>query len=236
MKPLADFFQSWKKVHKPFCEILVCVYTCDQHRHLLKKFRESPVGQYLSDLPGAKILEVYANPGIPKSYHHGTELLLRTAEEYRALSLKTQVMMEYCVRHFDFDRLIKIDVTTVMVEFKGPEYKGRTAIDPEELLYFLQNSPADLDYDGFILHARPSRQNVEDWAAKKGLVIDCQKIFGNQPIPQFFSGKCYLVSRRFAEFIGTQGRKMAEEHMDYFPGAEDLMVGRLYRQFLGTLS
>jgi len=231
MTPTTESFQSLNQGRKPSCELLICIYTCEQHRHLLKEFYSSIIGQYLRDLTGAKILEVYADPEISHSNHRGSELILRTVEEYEALSLKTQLMMEYCVHYFDFNRLLKIDVTTVMKQFDSPEYEGRKAIDLEKVMFFLQNSPVTKDYNGFLLHAKASRRNAENWAAKKGLAINFQKLFGNGPMPPFFSGKCYLLSRSFVEYICIHGRKMAEEHMEFFPGAEDLMIGRLHKDF-----
>jgi len=229
--PATDSFQPLTKEREPSYEFLVCIYTCEKHQDLLKAFYGSVIGAYLRELPNAKILEVYANPNISQSSHMGNELFLRTVEEYEALSLKTQKMMDYCVQHFDFKRLLKIDVTTVTTRFDSPEYEGRKALDLEKLLIFLKTSPIEKDYDGFILHARVSRKNAENWARKKGGVIDFEKLFGDVLMPPYYTGKCYAISHRFAQFISDNGRDMAEHHVQHLMGSEDVMIGRLYEQF-----
>jgi len=157
--------------------------------------------------------------------------MLSTHERYGALSLKTHKMMDFCVNHFEFQHLLKIDVTTIMKTFEGAEYEGRKPIDLEELLSFLKTAPFDNDYDGFILHRSATRNNAENWAAKKGETISFEKVFGDSNMPPFFSGKCYIVSQRFARYVSEYGQEMAEEHEQYFLGAEDLMIGRMYQRF-----
>lgn len=198
---------------------------------MLHEFHNSIVGQYVQELPGAKIFEVYANPHIPCSALHKNELVLSTHERYGALSLKTHKMMDFCVNHFEFQHLLKIDVTTIMKSFEGAEYEGRKPIDLGELLSFLKTAPYDNDYDGFILHRGATRHNAENWAAKKGETISYQKVFGDSNLPPFFSGKCYIVSQRFARYVSEYGQEMAQEHEQYFLGAEDLMIGRMYQSF-----
>jgi hypothetical protein len=211
--------------------VLVCIYTCEQHRIFLDEFYCSLVGHYLKKLPDTLILEVYADPHIGQSFHHGNRLVLRTPEKYECLSLKTYEMIRYCVRHFEFRRFLKIDVTTVRTRFEGPEYEGRMPIDLASLVHFLAESPPEKDYDGFQLHARASRENATLWATKKGLTIDYERLFGDGPMPPFFSGKCYFLSRAFASFISERGAGTAQEHVECLPGAEDVMVGRLFQDF-----
>jgi len=177
------------------------------------------------------IFEVYASPHIPCSTLHKKEIMLSTHERYGALSLKTHKMMDFCVNHFEFQHLLKIDVTTIMKTFEGAEYEGRKPIDLGELLSFLKTAPFDNDYDGFILHRSATRNNAENWAAKKGETISFEKVFGDSNMPPFFSGKCYIVSQRFARYVSEYGQEMAEEHEQYFLGAEDLMIGRMYQRF-----
>ena len=50
-------------------------------------------------------------------------------------------------------------------------------------------------------------------------------------MPPFYSGKCYVLSRRFAEFIALSGAAVADEHRAYFLGSEDVMIGRMYSRF-----
>ena len=215
----------------PACEILVCVYTCARHSALLDEFHRSAVGQHLKQLPAGQVLEVTADPGIGRSYHQGSSLTVAVPESYETLSLKTYEMIRYCYAQFDFHRLLKIDVTTVQAKFDSPDYAGRSPVDGAKLLKFLKESPADRDYDGFRFHARASRQNVEAWAAKKQGRIDYERLFGSGPVAPYFTGKAYFISRGFAGFISRHGNEMAEEHVRYLLGSEDVMIGRLYQQF-----
>lgn len=214
------------------CDTLVCIYTCDEHRGLLHKFHASALGQYLKGLADIRLIEVYADPEIDHSTLHKNELILKAQEKYEALSIKTYKMIKYCVQNIDFQYLLKIDVATVRDQFIGPQYEGRKPVDLGELINFLKTASFDEDYDGFTLFQNVPRANSENWAAKKGGAIDFKRVFGNsQYLPPFYRGLCYMVSRRFAQYISQNGQEMAEEHEKYFLGAEDVMVGRLHKRF-----
>jgi glycosyltransferase involved in cell wall biosynthesis len=213
-------------------DILACIYTCEQHRAFLDEFYRSVVGRHLLALPDCAILEVYADSNIQRSLHRGNTLVLRATEIYENLPLKTYEMIRYCVQHFQFRRMLKIDVTVVKTRFEGTEYdEGRAPLDLEALVRFLTQSPADKDYNGLILHARTSREHAMAWAATKRLSIHYERLFGDGPIVPYFSGKCYFLSREFADFISQHDAAIAREHVEYLPGAEDVMIGRLYREF-----
>lgn len=214
-------------------DLLICVYTCEKHRDLLGRFHKSILGQYLGRLERVKILEVYADPDINQSFHNESELILKAQEEYEALSLKTQKMINYCVSHFEFQHLLKIDVAAVRTQLDGSEFAGRKPVDLDKLLLFLKRNSFDADYDGFINQQNASRKGAENWAAKKGKIICYERVFGKSTkLPQFYTGLCYIVSKRFAQYIGEFGQPMATEHHKYFLGSEDVMIGRLYNEFL----
>ena len=214
----------------PAFDVLVCIYTCEQDRLFLDEFYDSVVGRYLLQLPNSPRFEVYANPFIGQSFHHATRLVLRASETYETLSLKTYEMIRYCVQHFQFCRLLKIDVTTVKKTF-DPQYVGRKPIDLARLVQFLRESPHEKDYDGFRLQARHSRQNAMNWARKKGRPINYESLFGDGPMPPFFNGKCYFLSWEFARFISEHGARTAQQWVESLIGAEDVMVGRLFQDF-----
>ena len=213
--------------------LLACVYTCEAHRGLLDRFYSSEVGTLLRATPGVCVVEVYADAGFPASRLEGNRILLRSNENYRELSIKTHRMIEFGVRHFHFDNLLKIDVTTVMTqaELGSPEYSERKAMDMAAIADFLRHADYGQDYLGFKQHAKAGREGVENWAKKKGLAIDYPRLFGDGLVPPYYTGKCYVVSRRFAEFVARTGAGMAEEQRQYLPGSEDVMIGRLYDQF-----
>ena len=215
--------------------LLACVYTCEAHRGLLDRFYSSEVGTLLRATPGVCVVEVYADAGFPASRLEGNRILLRSNENYRELSIKTHRMIEFGVHNFSFDNLLKIDITTVLTqsELGSPEYAERKAMDMAAIAEFLRLADYGRDYVGFMLHERAGKDGAENWARKKGVDIDYARLFGDDLMPPFYSGKCYVISRRFAEFIALFGAGMAVEQQQYMLGSEDVMVGRLFGRFQG---
>ena len=218
---------------RPSASLLACVYTCEAHRDLLERFYSSEVGNLLRETPGVRVVEVYADPGVAASHLDGNSVVLRSNESYQELSIKTHRMIEFSVRNFGFDNLLKIDITTVMTqaELGSPEYSERKAMDMAAIAEFMRLADYGRDYAGFVLHERAGREGAENWARKKGMEIDYARLFGDGPMPPFFSGKCYVISRRFAEFIARFGADVADEQYRYFLGSEDVMVGRMHERF-----
>jgi hypothetical protein len=214
-------------------KLLACVYTCEAHRHLLARFHDSEVGKLLRDTAETDVVEVYADPNIPRSIMDSRRMLLKCDESYFDLTNKTHRMIEFAVHHFRFDSLLKIDITTVLnqSELGTPEYTERKAMDMAAIADFLRKADYSQDYLGFKQHAKAGREGVENWAMKKGLAIDYTRLFGDGPVPPYYTGKCYVLSRRFAEFIARSGAEMASEQRQYLPGSEDVMIGRLYERF-----
>ena len=229
-QPHTSHYWGWQQDDE--CDVLICIYTCDAHADLLGQFHASELGRFLREWQGARVIEVHADPALEQARFDGTRLTVPGEERYTSLSIKTQRMIAECVRRFRFQRLLKIDVTTIMTRMEGPEYEGRVPLDIPALIGFLRGSDPEQQYDGFILHAEAGRDGAETWAAKKGKTIDYPRLFGAAPMPPFFSGKCYLLGRRFAEFVANQGAEIATEHERFLLGAEDVMIGRLHRQYL----
>jgi Galactosyltransferase len=219
---------------RPGGSLLACIYTCEAHRPLLERFHASEVGRLLHETPGVRIVEVYADAAAERSYLDGDSLLLRANELYSELSIKTHRMIEFCAGSFNFDNLLKIDITTVLTqaELSSPEYSERQAMDMAAIADFLGKADYSRDYLGFLLHAQAGREGAENWARKKGKAIDYARLFGDGPMPPFYSGKCYVISRRFAEFIARFGAEVAEQQHRFLIGSEDVMIGRLYDRFL----
>ena len=95
-------------------KLLVCIYTCRKHADLLEAFYATEFGQYLKGLPSTLILEIYADPEISESMHINEKLILKTDEKYENLSVKTHLMIDYCISNFKFRNLLKVDVSTVL--------------------------------------------------------------------------------------------------------------------------
>ena len=211
--------------------LLVCIYLCAADRKYLEPFWDSTVGREVAECKNSRVIEVYADETVAASVLSGDTLTVKTAERYDQLSLKTYEMIRYCTATMNFTKLVKIDVTVARTHFHEKGYEGRAAIDLDDLARFLKTLPRDADYSGYHLHARAGRAGAENWATKKGAVINYQKLFGAGPMAPFYSGKCYALSHRFAEFIAVHGREFAAEHATHFFGAEDVMIGRLFQKF-----
>lgn len=237
-QPKSRHFWDWTEdergLQKRSAKLLVCVYTCASHEWLLQRFHESPVGVLLRENSDAIIVEVHADATLADSRMQGRRMQLAAQERYEELSIKTYRMIDLAVRDFEFQNLLKIDVTTAMTQLDSPEYADRKAMDMEALAGFLRGADYDQDYLGFMHHAHAGREGAENWARKKGGQIDYPRIFGDGPMPPFYSGKCYIISRRFAEYIARHGAEAAQEQAQYFMGSEDVMVGRLYQRFAAS--
>lgn len=225
-----EAFRAWRR---PSCNLLVCIYTCESHRHLLDRFYNSEVGVLLRATPGTRMIEVYSDANASQSRLDGHRMVLRGDESYLDLPIKTHRMIEFSVRNLRFENLLKIDITTVLTqsELGSPEYAERKAMDMAEIADCLRQADFSRDYLGFRLHEGEGREGAENWARKKGLAIDYTRFFGDGPMAPYYTGKCYALSRRFAEFIASSGAGMAIEHRQYFPGSEDVMIGRMYDRF-----
>jgi hypothetical protein len=64
-----------------------------------------------------------------------------------------------------------------------------------------------------------------------GTEADYQRIFGDRSMSSYYTGKCYALSYRFAQYIAQHGAGMAQEHARYLMGSEDVMIGRLIEKF-----
>ena len=212
-------------------KLLVCIYTCRKHADLLEAFYATEFGQYLKVLLSTLILEIYADPEISESMHINEKLILKTDEKYENLSVKTHLMIDYCISNFKFRNLLKVDVTTVLPRSNLDSESSHAEITPSQLVRFLGDRGNFGDYEGIKLLSDAGRNGAENWARKKGGAIDYLRVFGNRNMPPYYTGKCYFLSHRFTRFISQHGASMAQEHAQYLMGSEDVMIGRLYGAF-----
>ena len=224
------------------CRSLVCVYGCQADEALLEPFYNSPVGSMLKRRNDTLVLEAWAG-GNGNNLLHQRRLSLALPESYGDLSLKTWQMLLYCCSHLEFEQLIKIDLSCVRKDWSGAAYAGRQPLDLDALTAYLEqrlNEPLPVrmlpqpHYDGFISRSHPSRENILQWAQKKGAQVNLDEIFEpGEKAPPFYSGKCYAISSAFAGYVAQQGKTMAIAHQRHLHGSEDLMIGRLAKQFMG---
>lgn len=219
---------------------VVCLYGCDADAELLPVFEASPLAALLRERADCLVLQVWAG-GDQQPSLEGNRLTLPVPEAYEQLSRKTWRMLRYCSRHWQFEQLIKLDLSCVRQRWEGAAYAGRKPLNLEALCAYLElrlNAPlpqpslGNPDYDGFLRHAHPRRQDVEAWGARKGAQLNLNRIWpGGEDPPSFFSGKCYAVSADLARYISAHGRAMAGQHKRHLHGAEDMMVARLALDF-----
>jgi len=212
-------------------ELLACIYTCRKHADLLSKFHLTEFGVYLKGLSNTLILEIYADPEISESMYENSELILKTEEKYENLSVKSYLMIDYCVSNFQFKHLLKVDVTNVLPRSNLESESSHAEISPHQMVKFLSARESFGDYEGIKLLTNAGRKGAENWASKKGGAIDYQRVFGEEDMPLYYTGKCYALSNRLARFISQHGSSMAREHANYLMGSEDVMIGRLNEKF-----
>lgn len=216
---------------------VVAIYTCARHEYLHPEFYRSAIGRTLSERFNARFIEVFADPGESASCLADSRLTVATEEAYANLCRKTLGMISVLVEHAGFDFLIKVDVTAAIPAMNQvPQIRNRVA-DPAVLVDFLDRLAVRIDsgqaaqYEGWKA-IRPSRQGIERWADIKGLDIDVPAVFGQGPIPPYYSGKCYVLGWRFAEYVADNGRTLLNTYEQHLP-SEDLLVGHLFQRFMG---
>jgi len=210
-------------------KILVCIYSCNAHNDLIHKFNKSPVIKFLSGLSNTRIIEVRADPNISEDVFSGRLLLLKTAESYQNLPRKSFAMIRYAALNFDFDYIVKIDVTTLTSALHAKLLTGGKEISESEMLKMLSNPNFYRDYNGYVL-LNASRKGAEGWANKKAISIDYDQIFEEDRLPRFYSGKMWLINQNFANFIVGNAESVVNDFSKYFP-AEDVMLGFLYQKY-----
>ena len=228
--PHATHYWHWPDASKTqSCRHVICLYGCEADAPLLKVFYESALWELIRQRPDTLLLEVWAG-GQDRDRFDGRRLTLATPEAYGQLSLKTLHMLRWCSRQLRMKQVIKLDLTCM-------NYRGHQRIEPAAVADWLQGRLDDPvagsnHYDGLLHHSAPSHDNLQQWAERKGVTVDPCAVFGpNGPIPGFFSGKAYALSRALLRYIAGYGTAMAHEHVRFLNGAEDLMVGRLALNF-----
>ena len=216
------------------CRSVVCLYGCAADAALLDAFYDSALWELIRQRTDTLLLEVWAG-GDAKDHCDGRRLTLATREAYDQLSHKTHRMLRWCSRQLRTKQLIKLDLTCL-------RYRGKQTIDPKEVTTWLASRLAEplgdsSQYDGFLHHARPMQANIHQWGQNKGVTVDPAQVFGvDGMVPSFYSGKAYALSRPLMRYIAGHGAPMAEEHVRFLHGAEDLMVGRLAERFQAAQS
>jgi len=204
-------------------KILVCIYTCKQDKAFLDSFKSSSLYAYLKSSNAFQILEVYADKD--NTELHGDKLLLNCEENYSLLSIKTYEMIDRCVKHFDFDVLIKIDCNIFdhinANELLPPNIKCNL-LNEQIITNIIKCLSSTSIYGGAIASFVDSVQCLKRWADIKNInLIETQ--LNSEFV--YFAGKFYYLNRKMCEFISKYGKSDAELFAKNLGGAEDVYIG-----------
>ena len=206
-------------------ENLVCIYTCESHAEQLNLLKNSPLYDNLIN-SNHRIIEVYSG-GTRTEFSDG-KLICKGTESYDALSIKTYEMIDYCVKNFNFDHLIKVDCTLAYDDTTTEKWKQK--FTPSAVNEFV-NKFNYLDYDG-IQSQCATMLSFRRWAIRKNIKTESVvSLIGNNTTNRFYTGKCYSISRNFSKFVSINCKNQAYSFAKRYGGIEDLFVGKSYYNF-----
>ena len=238
-------YWNWKDTTKEKSPVTIfALYGCDKDIEFLETFYNSKLYKTIAKDPTCLILEIWAGANNQTQLKE-RRLEIATEEKYSNLSLKTQKFIQYCYLEFTFTQIIKFDITCMRRDFqKNPEFEGRQPLDLEELEKFItkklrkslrgeRSRQISDHYSGFQQIKNPSFENIETWAKKKQAIVNPRKIFRSEKqIPNFYTGKCYVISKELSKYIARDGYTIARQHKKYLNGSEDLMIARMANQLI----
>ena len=217
----------------------MCLYTTDtdaDDKRYLDLIRH-PLYKKCKKDPNIQIVRVYA--GADKFCIKNDKVFLPCPEEYAGLSVKTYELINRCFNNYEFDVLLKFDVSLVgYINNTKAGYRKEV----RECFYDLDrvfNLILDdtffrnfKDYGGALLQGKGSRDGHYVWAKQMNIQnYDYDSVFSSSVSPHTYSGKFYFLSREFCKYVKDNGQEMAYQHRKHLGGSEDLMIGRLYEKF-----
>ena len=205
---------------------LVCVYTDTTQSDNLLRLKETDLYARLENDRNTQIVEVYAGYDV-NSVEPG-RMCLSAVESYDRLSQKTYEMIRHSVESFEFDYLIKMDVTLTYEKIDGLHWRNYFTLDMVD--EFVQRESYK-EYDGIYFQEITQRAFLS-WASDKSLNVDFQAEFGFEHIyPNCYCGKCYCISKDFAKFISDVGKNIADRYVKNLAGCEDMFIGKCFQKY-----
>lgn len=210
---------------------LVCIYTHEENKKSLLKFKRTLLYQALLKNNQFKIIEVYA--GAKNTTYANGILRLNCQEKYNLLSLKTYKMIKECIQNFEFDTFIKIDSN--IFEYEDTYYGftkkiKRDLFNETHITNVIFSNKINTDYYGTALSVIKSFKSFQTWAEHKNIKLNCNENDLRYNVP-FFAGKFYSCSRNFCEYISNNGESLSYVFADKLGGAEDVFIGNIYKEF-----
>ncbi len=183
-------------------KLLIAVLTCDKYEHRAAGIRKS----WLKLAPSNyRVLFVHGRPGQPEGIE-GDRLYLDCPESYEMLPRKIRALLNYSLRHFDFDYLFKTDDDTYL------DLERFIAFDKKEADYIGEFSkPPILDIDIDICRT---------WHVGKCADKAYEVPYARPYVCEWATGGGYFLSHRAVEIA-------AAKIEDTFAGNlfEDVMIG-----------
>ena len=198
---------------------IICIYTCSNHEEYNLKIKSSDWYKKISNDNNFKIIFVYADKSINKKFLlKGNNLYLNTEENYLNLSVKTFMMIKYCLKIFNFDYLIKIDSS--LIEYKS--YNEKLSFDSFEKWFYEKKWRSS--YSGIFLNKDVSIKSINYWKNSKGIKKRCKifKLYKKDKVFNYYSGKAYSISKSNCKKVISN--KNAINYKLYMYGIEDIMI------------
>ena len=214
-------------------KLLVCIYTCKRDIKRLKRFYSSHLYKFFKKNSSCKVVEVYADESLSEPVINNDTITINCPEKYSNLSIKTYRMIKLCIDNYEFTHMLKVDSSIMEYNKYALQRHFNKRLSEYNLLRLLTDPNFYIEYNGSLPSASSST-NIENWAAGHDVNINAKKIIDENTIISFFSGKFYLIDKSFANFISERGEFMSKEHEKLLYGVEDIMIGRLYEQFIAS--
>ena len=221
---------------------LICIYTCSRDIECDILIRESD--WYLKNQ--SPVLFVTCDPSITHDYifqHKSNKLIIKTEESYTNLSTKTLKMIQAVVAEMQFDYMVKVDSTLINYRMKTESWHKWSAFEE-----FIASDKSLQVYGGIKYWKHLKLRRTLAWHRDRGISVnkdDIVNIFrGNIPydkhknkwykvkFPGWWTGKCYVINREFAEYISLNGDSINSMFIKANLGApEDLYIGNMYSRY-----
>ena len=215
-------------------KLLLCLYACENDQSFLEDLLRTPLMQGIRNDQRFQILKVYADSRLERSKLKGDTLVVNCPESYTSLSRKTYLMVANALQ-LEFDFLLKLDSTIVRYVEKPQKKTSEmlAKLTPGAVQTALAQADFfESDYSGLV-RQRASERGFEAWMQMKGIACAYRNVFSHvESTPEYFLGKFYSLSRNFCRFIAENGSAIALEHERHLGGSEDVMIGRLYQQWI----
>jgi hypothetical protein len=177
------------------------------------KFRKSTLFRKLNAIESWNIFEVQANRKLTQPFHDPKTINMDCHEKSEWASIRTYKLIKYCLEHFDFDYFVRYN-TNFMKNIKN---------------IILFHREFYKTYSGAIWQKNKKIKRKEIFRHPRSLhfAYDAPETV----CASCFSSQIYCLNKNFCQFIAKHGYELAKEHLIYFEGDDEIMIGRLFDQY-----